>query len=317
MNNNSSDQQVFTKLLRTEMQCCEHIANLRSQHEFSCTHCRYDDLLSQHEPKTKYPPKDCRLQSKIISGTIFEKAHLPLTSWFQAIWAMCQLNQRLSEQYLKNEFNITRRTASVWSYKLKSLTYYCDPPTFKGTVEIGYFFLRDCYIGIALEVNNYNKGQANRIYMDSFCTKDLSRNIDAHLTLFTKKIENISNVKIIQVGDVVKSLNSSSFKIFSDLKKFLPHHCPQKNIGYYLYEYCFKLNHLEHTAKSIFNELLQRAINSSPTPYGTDSLRPKIPPWKMSLDDIRNDYMENPPFGYDREDILTMSDADLHSLYYG
>ena len=72
-----------------------------------------------HDSRRKrYQCKNCRHQTTLTAGTIFEAAKLALTVWFQAIYLISQAKTGLSALALKRQLGVSYPTAWMIHHKL-------------------------------------------------------------------------------------------------------------------------------------------------------------------------------------------------------
>ena len=75
-----------------ELACLEYLARLRWPNGFECPRCGAEGAwLLTTRPLRRCTA--CRKETSVTAGTIFQSSHLPLKTWFAAVWYVT--NQKL------------------------------------------------------------------------------------------------------------------------------------------------------------------------------------------------------------------------------
>ena len=103
---------AFLEQFGTETQCEDALEKTRWPDGFRCPCCGQSAhyLLRVSKRKT-YQCKDCRLQTSLISGTLFQSTHLALSIWFMGIYLISQAKTNLSSLALKRLLGVSYPTA--------------------------------------------------------------------------------------------------------------------------------------------------------------------------------------------------------------
>jgi transposase-like protein len=83
----------------------------------------------------------CRFQFSATAGTIFDKSHLPLSVWFQAIALMVNARKGLSAKQMERDLGVNYRTAWFLNHRIRE-AMQSEAGLFGGEVEID-----ETYIG--------------------------------------------------------------------------------------------------------------------------------------------------------------------------
>lgn len=119
----------------TDVACLEIIFD--AMHERACS-C--GGKYSQLKGRLKFQCSKCRFQIAPLVGTIFQKSHIPIKLWFQALVMFSNAKSGLSAKYLEREINVNYKTAwRMLTVIRKALTQ--GGRRLKGDVEMdeGYF----------------------------------------------------------------------------------------------------------------------------------------------------------------------------------
>lgn len=86
----------------------------------------------------------CRFQFSATAGTIFDKTHLPLTTWFKAIGLLCDAKKGISAMQMERHLGVNYRTAWHLNHRIREAM---DSPEglFSGTVEVDATFVGGKY----------------------------------------------------------------------------------------------------------------------------------------------------------------------------
>jgi transposase-like protein len=142
----------------TENQCIEALFKWRWPSGFRCPQCGCDRYCVLKIRKL-YQCNDCRHQTSLISGTIFEQTKLPLTTWFLAIHLITQSKTGLSALALKRQIGVSYNTA--WSMKHKIMQVMKERDDSKPLS--GIIQLDDVYWGGERRGGKRGRGSANKV----------------------------------------------------------------------------------------------------------------------------------------------------------
>lgn len=108
---------TFLELYGNETQCRKELLKIRWPNGFICSVCANTTgcLLS----RGVYQCHRCHHQASLTANTIFHATHLPLTTWFLAIYLLTKRKNALSALQLSRELNVSYNTA--WKLKNKIL----------------------------------------------------------------------------------------------------------------------------------------------------------------------------------------------------
>ena len=88
-----------------------------------CPHCGGYDRISKMGGKSTrigtYKCYQCRKPFTVKVGTIFEKSHVPMNVWLQAIYLMCASKKGISSNQLHRTLDVTLKTAWFMSHRIR------------------------------------------------------------------------------------------------------------------------------------------------------------------------------------------------------
>lgn len=124
-----------------EEQCRDALFKVRWPNGFVCPSCH--NTTHCQLSRGVYQCHRCRHQASLIAGTIFHGTHLPLTTWFLAIYLLTQRKNGLSALQLSRELGVSYNTAWKIKHKILQVMLECNQgETLTGRIEID-----DAYLG--------------------------------------------------------------------------------------------------------------------------------------------------------------------------
>ena len=118
----------------TEDACREYLTQLRWPTGFVCPACQCK--VGWADRRHRWTCQDCRRQTTVTAGTIFEATHLPLQVWFRAVWLITSQKSGASALGLQRVLGFgSYETAWSWLHKLRRAMVRPGRDRLKGTVE--------------------------------------------------------------------------------------------------------------------------------------------------------------------------------------
>lgn len=131
----------FEKHFSDEEKCRNYLIRLRWPEGFVC--CRCGSKKGWTTNRGKFLCSGCRYDISVTAGTIFERTHQSLISWFRAIWWVTNEKTGVSALSLKRLLGLgSYRTAWAMLHKLRSAMVRPGRDRLSGRVEVD-----DAYIG--------------------------------------------------------------------------------------------------------------------------------------------------------------------------
>ena len=132
----------FCETYSSETACREQLRQLRWPNGFVCPRCgciEYYDIPTRN----KYQCKACRYQSSLTSETVMHRSHLPLKTWFWAIYLVASDKRGYSAVQLSRQLNLPYSTAWFLLHRIRDAMGQRDAEyLLSGLVE-----LDDTYFG--------------------------------------------------------------------------------------------------------------------------------------------------------------------------
>jgi hypothetical protein len=148
------------KQFATPEACNDFLEEMRWPDGVECVHCdgkRVSKYVKQASTRQRKNPKtgemetkavparilyiclDCKKQSSVIEGTIFNDTHLPLHKWFLSVALMVNAKKGVSALQLQRDIRCAYKTAWYLSHRIRKamgLVELADEEPLSGTVEI-------------------------------------------------------------------------------------------------------------------------------------------------------------------------------------
>jgi transposase-like protein/ribosomal protein L37AE/L43A len=288
----------FQQLYGTSEQCQAALFFKRWPNGFACPKCAH----TQHYKLTTrplYQCQQCRFQTSLTSGTIFDSSKLPLTIWFLAIYLITQSKDGLSSLNLARMLGVSANAGLRLKHKLQQVMKdYDDKLQLSGIVQVD-----DAYWGGKKHDGKRGRGATGKtpflaavstnckghpIHMRlsrvrSFTSAEVRRWSAKHLETSTIVVSDGLNCfsGIAQSGFLHESIvtgggyESTQINVFTwvntmlgNVKKAIHgtyHSVSKKHLPRYLAEFCFRFNRRFHLG-SMVGALVNAATQSKPIP---------------------------------------------------
>ena len=131
----------FDARFGSEEACREYLSQLRWPDGFRCPRCGCQQSSPVRTVLLRC--RDCRHQTSVTAGTIFQDTRTSLRLWFQAMWWMTSQKNGVSALGLQRVLGLnTYETAWTWLHKLRRAMVRPGRDLLTGRVEVD-----ECYIG--------------------------------------------------------------------------------------------------------------------------------------------------------------------------
>ena len=283
----------FISRFITEEQCRDYLYQLRWPDGYRCSQCQCDRAWETKEHRFRCKNKDCRHLTTVIGGTLFSNTHVPLTSWFRAIWYATSQTQGTTALGLENELGVNNHTALSMLYNIRRAM--CFPEPLEGVVAVDILFYAEYYLLIAVEMIGEDIGQ---IRIEVSATEQnclnipvfIRRNIKSGATImhyggadfsyfytdepysqkmlhpqtycFNNCTPRLLPPVYLAISELKKRGLLGKLQCFSSKDQIIS----LNHIDRYLNECCFKFNKWD-SRETWFYEILERAVKIKPRPY--------------------------------------------------
>lgn len=147
----------FVKRFSTEEQCIDYLFQLRWPNGFECPQCRGKEFKVIRERLYWCP--ECKHQTSVTAGTIFQDTRSPLRTWFIAIWWITTQKYGASAEGLQQVLGLgSYETAWTWLHKIRKAMVRADREKLNGLVEVD-----ETYIGGEEHSGSTGRGTGNKV----------------------------------------------------------------------------------------------------------------------------------------------------------
>jgi transposase-like protein len=124
----------------TQEACLDYLAALRWPSGFVCPRCKSDRAWRMGNGLILCAK--CRHQQSVLAGTIFQDSHIPLPTWFRAMWHLCSNKNGMSAQNLQRLLGLrSYNTAWLCLHKLRRAMLRPGRDGLSGAVEVDETYL--------------------------------------------------------------------------------------------------------------------------------------------------------------------------------
>ncbi len=279
-----------------EEACAAYLGSLRWPRGWVCPRCAGQAAWSVR--RARWRCGQCRYEMSITAGTIFQDSHLPLTTWFRAMWQVTSQKNGISALGLQRVLGLgSYKTAWAMLHKLRRAMIRPGRERLRGIVEVDEAYWGDeeagvrgrrmeqrALIVVAAEENGQGIG---RIRLHRLL--DLSRS-SLH-GFITQAIEPGSTVRTdglnayrdlngyvhdrqVQRRQTGAHLLPRVHRVISLVKRWLmgTHQGAIANdhLDDYLNEFVFRFNRRTSASRGkLFYRLAQQAVQADPVPFAT------------------------------------------------
>jgi ISXO2-like transposase domain/Transposase zinc-ribbon domain len=276
----------------TQESCIDYIAGIRWKDGFICSSCGSKNYW--RSKRLQWICSDCKLQHRVLSGTLFQDTKLPLSLWFQMIWWFMGPKNGVSALALKENFGVgSYRTAWVFLDKLRQCTVSPNRDNLSGKVEADEVFLGGYknkeLIGVAAEIDGNKVGRIRLKHLKNRSADEIQGFIKSSISLGSTIVtdRHKSYISIIEKGYGHNPQRKPYYweEVNGDDERLLPrvHRVASllkrwyygtyqgridiKNLQPYLDEFVFRFNRRTSASRGlIFYRMIESAINSKPRP---------------------------------------------------
>lgn len=137
----------------TEDQTREQLERLRWPNGAQCPFCKLHQVTKLNGKRQGfYQCNRCRKQFTVRTGTIFERSHVPLSKWLQAVHLLCASKKGMSALQVSRMLGVTYKTAWFLCHRIRE-AMRSPEGLLSGTVEID-----ETYVGG--RADNQHKGRS-------------------------------------------------------------------------------------------------------------------------------------------------------------
>lgn len=301
--------QEFEETFRTEAACEAYLIRLRWPEGFQCRQC--DHRAAWSAAGGRLICQRCRASVRMTAGTIFQDSHLPLQTWFRAIWWVTNQKTGMNALGLQRALGLgSYETAWACLHKLRRAMVRPGRERLSGRVEVDETIVggvepgggrrhlgHKALVAVAAEARGRGMGRIRLRRIPDATAESLegfvAANVEPGSLILTDGLWSYSGLvergyrhqpRVVSgSGRTASSLLPRVHRVAALLKRWLlgVHQggVARRHLDAYLDEFTFRFNRRasRHRGK-LFFRLLEQAAHISPAPYRTLVKRPRRRP---------------------------------------
>ena len=120
---------------KEESTCKAYFENARWGGKITCPHCGFSDKIYRTNRGYKCASKECNKKFSVTVGTIFHQSHLPLRTWFAAIYLITAHKKGISSCQLARDLGVKQETAWFLLHRIRVMLADNAPILLKNAVQ--------------------------------------------------------------------------------------------------------------------------------------------------------------------------------------
>ena len=286
----------FVTMFLDDKSCREFLYKLRWNDGFICPKCKVSSIPWEQTHKRLVCP-NCRHQTTVTTGTIFDKTRMPLTTWLEAAWHITTAKNGMSAKTFEQTLGISYVTAWTMLQRFRVSMVNIEREKLSGKVEVDETQVGGVDVGgkrgrsskkslvvIAIEIHESKGfGRTRMRYIPDASSSSLTDFIKDVMhtdsTICTDGWSGYNELKSLEYNHEITVMTHSAdqahvsmpgvHRIASLLKRWIlgTHQgsFSQEHLQSYLEEYTFRFNRrLSKNRGLVFRRLLEQAVNTSP-----------------------------------------------------
>jgi transposase-like protein len=125
----------FQRRFSTQEACVRYLVETRWPDGFRCLWCGSANARLMTTRRV-WQCRDCRRQTRLTAGTVLERTHLALPTWFAAAYLMSSVKPGISALQLSRQLGISLKTAWLLLHKLRRAMVDPARGKLRGAVEV-------------------------------------------------------------------------------------------------------------------------------------------------------------------------------------
>jgi transposase-like protein len=280
----------LAKLYGNDEACREILTRLRWPEGVTCPRCKNRNVWYV-ESRKQFTCSECSYQFSVLTGTIFNDTHLPLTTWFTAMLLLVEARKGISANQIKRTLGISYKTAWYLCHRIRAAMSEADKPMLDGKVEMDETYIggnshrrgrpgreKEIVIGIRKRNGDLRFFHAKDVKSDTFAQyirENVSEDVDvvftddypsypsamkkAGVTPGKHKTINHSG-KVYVMGDIHTNTVESAFSLLKRGIVGTWHRVSAKHLASYLEEMSFRFNRRKNS--DLFIDTLRHMVTA-------------------------------------------------------
>jgi transposase-like protein len=257
-----------------------------------CPHCGSTKTPYRTDRGFKCSEKACYKKFSVTVGTIFEQSHIPLRTWFAAIYLITAHKKGISSLQLSRDLNITQKAAWFLLHRIREMLRAKSPVMLTKEVEVDETFIggKEGNKHKNKKKGNYGRGAEGKIVVLGLVERDgkvvakripdtkaesiipqIEKHVEKGSTMLTdewyaygrlkgythKTIQH--NLKIYVQGEVHTNTIENFWSVLKRGLYGIYHYTSKKHLDRYLDEFCARYNTRTLTESERFTNFLQQS----------------------------------------------------------
>ena len=293
----------FLDWFHSEDACREYLEKLKWEDGFFCKQCK---CVTSAKPtsRNRWVCNNCKYQTTVTAGTLFDKTRTELRVWFAALWYVTSQKHGVSALGLQRVLGLgSYETAWTMLHRLRRAMVNPHRSKLNGRVEVdeSYLSIKDIadenqtfksstekvLVGIAIEIKEpkqFGRIRVQRLInskadcLENFICTSIEPNSQIHTdgSFSYRKLSDMGyqHFRTVHSGSQIPAHESMPgvHRVASLLQRWTlgTHHgaIKPKQLDFYLDEFVFRFNRRTSTSRGLlFYRLIRQAVSSIPVTY--------------------------------------------------
>ncbi len=136
----------FVEMFPDNTACAAFLIRLRWPEGFICPACKTSSI-PWNESRGRLACPNCRHQTSVSAGTIFDKTRTPLMTWFEAAWHVTTAKNGMSAKTLERTLGTSYRVAWTMLQRFRVAMVDVERKPLSGDVEVDETFIGGVQLG--------------------------------------------------------------------------------------------------------------------------------------------------------------------------
>lgn len=288
----------LAKLYGNDEACREILTRLRWPEGVTCSRCKNRNVWYV-ESRKQFTCSECSYQFSVLTGTIFNDTHLPLTTWFMAVLLLVEARKGISANQVKRTLGVSYKTAWYLCHRIRAAMREADKPMLDGKIEMDETYVggksrgrgvkfgkdnKETVIGIRQrngELRLFHASDVKAGTLAQYIRENVSEDVDVIMTddfvsyPFAMKRAGIDpskkhkvinhSGKIYVMGDVHTNTVENAFSLLKRGIMGTWHRVSAKHLASYLEEMSFRFNRRKRP--DLFMDTLRHMVTADPLTF--------------------------------------------------
>lgn len=183
-----------------------------------CPHCGSDNYRKLKD-RNRYRCAECKKDYTVTTGTVFHKSHIPLNTWFSAIYLISTHKKGISSVRLAKDLGITQKSAWFLLHRIREMYRSKEVVKLSGIVEVDETYMgrkwrsdmshmsrEEIQYRLKAKINTTNKGAVfGMVARDGQIVVKAYNGIKKHITKYLTSIYSVTVMSLL-FGTTIEAL---------------------------------------------------------------------------------------------------------------